>query len=310
MAIQAAARRFLAGRRVAEAVARIAWHHGANLIQHASLRFLDRRRSAAVARLRVLLTEVSLGHTDILFPTAQRTSGPTGTEQLDTTGGSMRGRKAASSAARAKERRVQGSSLAMLTSGIAELKLRAGHAPVTARLGALLFPLIVPAEGFDATERNTLIASISQRMARIEMDSSSIAGTVLDAVTGELVYYDNLARSVHGFEAAEIVAESPAYFTGLARQLGVYLKKIEAQRELVHIPTNYPLGDDYFTFVDKINTAVAVTTKARSTTAMTLEAEVAAALQAEADQRGVTLGWLLRSTDGDDSDDADSQSET
>ena len=78
----------------------------------------------------------------------------------------------------------------------------------------------------------------------------------------------------------------------------------------MHIPTNYPLGDDYFTFIDKINAAVAVTTKARSTAAATLEAEVAAALQAEADQRGVTLGWLLRSTDGDESDDADSGSET
>ena len=51
--------------------------------------------------------------------------------------------------------------------------------------------------------------------------------------TTKIVFYTNLAKDVRGFTAAEIVAESPAYFTGLARRLGVYLKKIEERGELV-----------------------------------------------------------------------------
>ena len=56
------------------------------------------------------------------------------------------------------------------------------------------------------------------------------------------------------------------------------------------IPTNPELGDEYFSFADSVNAAAAT----RSAAAAALEAEMMAELQAEADVRGVILGWLLR----------------
>ena len=71
-------------------------------------------------------------------------------------------------------------------------------------------PAVVPTDDFGAADCGALASTISQRMARIEMESPSIATAVLDAVTGELVYYDNLVRDARGFTAAEIAAESPS----------------------------------------------------------------------------------------------------
>ena len=68
-----------------------------------------------------------LGRDEVPLPPAQQVlSSPTGTEHSDAADGSTRGCKAASNAARATERREQGSSLAKIMSGIAELRLRTG----------------------------------------------------------------------------------------------------------------------------------------------------------------------------------------
>ena len=236
-------------------ILREAQDYAACIIGDSVLQMLNRRRTAAVARLRILLTEVSpLGHTDTYTKPAQRTSGPTGTEHLDTTDGSTRGRKAASNAARAKERRVQSSEISKLMSGIAMLKLRNGHAPMTARLAELLFPLIIPVEGFGASECVALAESISQRMALIEMNRQSDASVMLVAVIRELVFYDNLVRDAPGFTATELAAESLDHFTGLARRLAVYLKKVAAHGGLLPIPTNNVVEDKYFQFTDIVNT--------------------------------------------------------
>jgi hypothetical protein len=66
-----------------------------------SLPFITRRLSAAIAQLlRVRLAAASsLGHTDTYTQTAQRTSGPTGTEHTGkVVAGQMRGSKVASRA--------------------------------------------------------------------------------------------------------------------------------------------------------------------------------------------------------------------
>ena len=84
----------------------------------------------------------------------------------------------------------------------------------------------------------------------------------------------------------------------------MYLKKVEAHGRLLSIPTNLELGDEYFSFADSINAAA----DKRSAAAAALEASVMAELQAEANMRGVTLGWLLREgcdhDSGSDSSDA------
>jgi len=69
-------------------------------IQRAALPFITRRLSAAIAQLRVRLAAASsLGHTDTYTQTAQRTSGPTGTEHTGkVAAGRMRGGKVASRA--------------------------------------------------------------------------------------------------------------------------------------------------------------------------------------------------------------------
>ena len=298
--VQAAIRRFLAGRRAAEMILREAQDYAACIIGDSVLQMLNRRRTAAVARLRILLTEVSpLGHTDTYTKPAQRTSGPTGTEHLDTTDGSTRGRKAASNAARAKERRVQSSEISKLMSGIAMLKLRNGHAPMTARLAELLFPLIIPVEGFGASECAALAESISQRMALIEMNRQSDASVVLVAITRELVFYDNLVRDAPGFTAAELAAESLDHFTGLARRLAVYLKKVAAHGGLLPIPANDVVEDKYFKFADIVNTMGAECTAA----AAARKAKAIAQLHNVAAQLGFSRGWDLH--DDDDDDDAD-----
>ena len=71
------------------------------------LPFITRRLSAAIAQLRVRLAAASsLGHTDTYTQTAQRTSGPTGTEHTGkVAAGQMRGGKVASRAS-AKRRRA------------------------------------------------------------------------------------------------------------------------------------------------------------------------------------------------------------
>ena len=76
-------------------------------IQRAALPFITRRLSAAIAQLRVRLAAASsLGHTDTYTQTAQRTSGPTGTEHTGkVAAGQMRGGKVASRAS-AKRRRA------------------------------------------------------------------------------------------------------------------------------------------------------------------------------------------------------------
>ena len=304
--VQSAARRFFAGRRAAEMIMAEGRDAAATLIQLYTLLMLDRRRLVAVARLRVLLTEVStLGHDEVPPPPAQQAlSSPTGTEHLGTTDGSMRGRKSASSAARARERRVRDSRLPTIVSGIASLRLRAGHLPAAAQLRALLAPLLVPVGSFGARSCEELVAHIALRTARIESDDPATAYALLRAVAGELAFYGNLARDTRGFTAAEIVAESPAYFTGLARRLGVYLKKVEERGALVPIPTDLELGDEYFSFADSINAAAAK----HSAPAASLEAPTAAHLRAAAHAIGVPLGWLqrigYRDSSGTDSSDA------
>ena len=47
---------------------------------------------------------------------------------------------------------MQSSEISKLMSCIAMGKMRTGHAPMTARLAELLFPLIIPIEGFGASE--------------------------------------------------------------------------------------------------------------------------------------------------------------
>jgi len=113
---------------------------------------------------------------------------------------------------------------------------------------------------------------------------------VLDAVISEIVFYENLAKDVPGFTAAEIVAESPAYFTGLVRRLGVYLKKVEARGGPVPIPTNNTGGDEYFKFADILNATAAE----RSAAAAACEARAMAKLQTLSAQTGLSPGWLLR----------------
>ena len=120
---------------------------------------------------------------------------------------------------------MQSSEISKLMSGIAMLKLRNGHAPMTTRLAELLFPLIIPVEGFGTSECAALAESISQRMALIEMNRQSDASVVLIAITRELVFYDNLVRDAPGFTVAELAAESLDHFTGIARRLAVYLKR-------------------------------------------------------------------------------------
>jgi hypothetical protein len=294
--VQAAIRRFLAGRRAAEMILREAQNYAACIIQDYAMLLLNRRRTAAVARLRVLLTEVSpLGHTDTYTQPAQRTSGPTGTEHLDTTDGSTRGRKAASNAARAKERRVQSSEISKLMSGIAMLKLRHGEAPATAKLAELLFPLIIPVEGFGASECAALAESISQRMALIEMNRQSDASVMLVAVIRELVFYDNLVRDAPGFTAAELAAESLDHFTGLARRLAVYLKKVAAHGGLLPIPTNNVVEDKYFQFADIVNTVGAECAAA----AAARKAKAIAQLHNVAAQLGFSRGWDPQDPDAD-----------
>ena len=75
--------------------------------QRAALPFITRRLSAAIAQLRVRLAAASsLGHTDTYTQTAQRTSGPTGTEHTGkVAAGQMRGGKVASRAS-VKRRRA------------------------------------------------------------------------------------------------------------------------------------------------------------------------------------------------------------
>ena len=76
-------------------------------IQRAALPFITRRLSAAIAQLRVRLAAASsLGHTDAYTQTAQRTSGPTGTEHTGkVAAGQMRGGKVTSRVS-AKRRRA------------------------------------------------------------------------------------------------------------------------------------------------------------------------------------------------------------
>ena len=76
-------------------------------IQRAALPFITRRLSAAIAQLRVRLAAASsLGHTDTYTQTAQRTSGPTGTEHTGkVAAGQMRGGKVTSRVS-AKRRRA------------------------------------------------------------------------------------------------------------------------------------------------------------------------------------------------------------
>ena len=61
---------------------------------------------------------------------------------------------------------MQSSEISKLMSGIAMLKLRNGHAPMTARLAELLFPLIIPVEGFGASECAAIVPTPSRSARR------------------------------------------------------------------------------------------------------------------------------------------------
>ena len=119
------------------------------------------------------------------------------------------------------------------------------------------------------------------------------------AITRELVFYDNLVRDAPGFTAAELAAESLDHFTGLARRLAVYLKKVAAHGDLLPIPANDVVEDKYIKFADIVNTMGAECTAA----AAARKAKAIAQLHNVAAQLGFSRGWDLH--DDDDDDDAD-----
>ena len=170
--VQAAARGRLTRRWLALAADAEALNLAAITIQRAALPFITRRLTAAIAQLRVRLAAASsLGQTDILSQLAQRASGPT--RVTEHTGkaaaGQMRGGKAAPSAASAKNRREHENDLMEY---LASLNLRAGLAPATMALGAVLFPLVLPAAEFNGDKCEALKLTIvecepcAERVAR------------------------------------------------------------------------------------------------------------------------------------------------
>ena len=81
--------------------------------------------------------------------------------------------------------------------------------------------------------------------------------------------YNHFVKEVRSFSQEEIICGTPDYFTGLARQLGDYLKNVEhtvdelewrtgALDDCLGYPTPWcsrslELGSDYFTFDDKLD---------------------------------------------------------
>ena len=262
----AAARGRLARRWLALAAAAEALNLAAITIQRAALPFITRLLTAAIAQLRVRLAAASsLGQTDILSQLAQRASGLTMvTEHTGkAAAGQMRGGKAATSAAGAKNRREHDNDMMKY---LASLSLRAGLAPATMALGALFFPLVMPAAEFNGDQCEALELAIVRRMACVEAESRELAWAVHNAVHAEYNYF---VKEVRGFSQEEIICDTPDYFTGLARRLSDYLKNVEhtidefewrnALSDCLGCPDptpgwgrNLQLGSDYFTFADKL----------------------------------------------------------
>ena len=133
----------------------------------------------------------------------------------------MRGGKAAPSAASAKNRREHENDLMEY---LASLNLRAGLAPATMALGAVLFPLVLPAAEFNGDKCEALKLTTVRRMAGVEAESRELAWAVHNAVHAE---YNHFVKEVRGFSQKEIICDTPDYFTGLARRLSDYLKNVE-----------------------------------------------------------------------------------
>ena len=91
-------------------------------------------------------------------------------------------------------------------------------------LGAVLFPLVLPAAEFNEDKCEALKLTIVRRMAGVEAESRELAWAVHDAVHAEYNYF---VKEVHGFSQEEIICDSPDYFTGLARRLSGYLKNVK-----------------------------------------------------------------------------------
>ena len=231
--VQAAARGLLARRWLALAVAAAELNLAAITIQRAALPFITRRLSAAIAQLRVRLRCGQLARTNRhpLTELAQRASGPT--RVTEHTGkaaaGQMRGGKAATSAAGAKNRRDHDNDMMKY---LASLNLRAGLAPATMALGAVLFPLVLPAAEFNGDQCEALELAIVRRMAGVEAESRELAWAVHNAVHAEYNYF---IQEVRGFSQEEIICDTPDYFTGLARRLSDYLKNVEAHRRRARV---------------------------------------------------------------------------
>ena len=223
--VQAAARGLLARRWLALAVAAAELNLAAITIQRAALPFITCRLTAAIAQLCVRLAAASsLGQTDILSQLAQRASGLTMvTEHTGkAAAGQMRGGKAATSAAGAKNRRDHDNDMMKY---LASLSLRAGLAPATMALGALFFPLVMPAAEFNGDQCEALELAIVRRMACVEAESRELAWAVHNAVHAEYNYF---IQEVRGFSQEEIICDTPDYFTGLARRLSDYLKNVDS----------------------------------------------------------------------------------
>ena len=71
---------------------------------------------------------------------------------------------------------------------LASLNLRAGLAPATMALGAVLFPLVLPAAEFNGDKCEALKLTIVRRMAGVEAESRELAWAVHNAVHAEYNY--------------------------------------------------------------------------------------------------------------------------
>ena len=105
---------------------------------------------------------------------------------------------------------------------LASLNLRAGLAPATMALGALFFPLVMPAAEFNGDQCEALELAIVRRMACVEAESRELAWAVHNAVHAEYNYF---VKEVRGFSQEEIICDTPDYFTGLARRLSDYTSR-------------------------------------------------------------------------------------
>ena len=117
----------------------------------------------------------------------------------------MRGGKAAPSAASAKNRREHENDLMEY---LASLNLQAGLAPATMALGAVLFPLVLPAAEFNGDKCEALKLTIVRRMAGVEAESRELAWAVHNAVHAEYNYF---VKEVRGFSQEEIICDSVEY---------------------------------------------------------------------------------------------------